>query len=150
MNDEATYRDHAAELTAFATSLVGPDQAADAVSTAVVSAFSSPHWDQVTNRRAYLYRCVYNEAVRSLQRSQMRAERERIAAPRNDVELPDLRPDVADAVRELSTQQRAVIVLTYWLDLSIIDVADHLGISDGAVRKHLARARANLRSVLDA
>lgn len=155
MDDEATYRDHADELTAFATSILGPDLAADAVSAAVVSAFSSPRWGDVENRRAYLYRAVYNEALRIVQRDRMRSDRERLAGShgdetRSDVELPNLRPDVADAVRELSTQQRAVIVLTYWQDMAIADVADHLGISDGAVRKHLARARTNLRSVLDA
>lgn len=150
MDDEATYRDHADELTAFATSILGPDLAADAVSAAVVSAFSSPRWGDVENRRAYLYRAVYNESLRILQRDRMRSDREQLAGPSNDVQLPNLRPDVADAVRELSTQQRAVIVLTYWQDMAIADVADHLGISDGAVRKHLARARTNLRSVLDA
>ena len=147
--DEALYREHAQELTAFATSLVGPDAAPDAVSAAVVSVFSSAGWDRVAQPRAYLYRAVYNECVRTARRDRTRRERERTAAPRADVELPTLRPEVADAVRALSTQQRAVIVLTYWQDLTIADVADHLGISDGAVRKHLARARANLRSVLD-
>lgn len=155
-DDEATYRAHAAELMAFATSLVGPDRAGDAVSAAVLAVFSSPSWPGVTNRRAYLYRATYHECIRISDRDRTRRELEAQAVaqedpvrPRTDVELPTLQPEVADAVRALSTQQRAVIVLTYWQDLSIAQVAEHLDISDGAVRKHLARARENLRSVLD-
>lgn len=149
MRDEAVYREHAQALTAFATSLVGPDAAADAVSAAVIAVFGSPAWPTVERPRPYLYQAVYNECVRVAQRDQRRRERELSVQPQGDVELPELRPDVADAVRALSTQQRAVIVLTYWQDLTVADVAEHLDISDGAVRKHLARARANLRSVLD-
>lgn len=145
------YRAHADELTAFATSMVGPGDAADAVSAAVISALGSASWAQVENHRAYLYRCVYNECLRVTKRAAMRRERELQVAqrPQRDVELPTLRPEIADAVRALSPQQRAVIALTYWHDMAIADVAEHLGISDGSVRQHLARARANLREVLD-
>lgn len=57
--------------------------------------------------------------------------------------------DVIAAVENLSPQQRAVIALTYWRDLPVAEVAEILDISDGAVRKQLARARARLREVLD-
>jgi RNA polymerase sigma factor (sigma-70 family) len=50
----------------------------------------------------------------------------------------------------LGVRQRAVIVLTYWADLEPAAIADWLGVSEGSVRSHLARARANLREVLDA
>jgi len=149
MDNAEVYRLHAQELTGFATSIVGPHDAADAVSAAVIAAFSSSGWAKVVNARAYLYRAVYNECLRITRRRSEQPERERRAATRRDVELPDFRPDVADAVRQLSPQQRAVIVLTYWQDWPIAEVAEHLGISDGSVRKHLARARAHLREALD-
>jgi RNA polymerase sigma factor (sigma-70 family) len=57
---------------------------------------------------------------------------------------------VREAVGKLSVRQRAVIVLTYWADLDPPTVAERLGISEGSVRRHLARARAHLREVLDA
>ena len=50
----------------------------------------------------------------------------------------------------LSEQQRAVVFLTYWEDLAPAQVADLLGVSDGTVRKQLARARDQLRRILDA
>jgi RNA polymerase sigma-70 factor (ECF subfamily) len=46
-------------------------------------------------------------------------------------------------------QQRASVVLTYWEDLSPADVAIRLGISEGSVKRHLARARARLKELLD-
>ncbi len=53
------------------------------------------------------------------------------------------------AVSRLSPRQRAVVFLTYWDDLDPGSIAGLLGISDGAVRRHLARARATLRRNLD-
>lgn len=143
------YRRYADELTGFATSIVGPHDAADAVSSAVLAAFSSARWSTVDNPRAYLYRTVFNECLRITRRRGERTKRERLAMVSRDVQLPDFQPEIADAVRALSPQQRAVIVLTYWHDLPIAEVAQYLGISDGSVRKHLARARANLRETLN-
>jgi RNA polymerase sigma factor (sigma-70 family) len=50
---------------------------------------------------------------------------------------------------ELSIRQRAVTVLTYWSDLDPSSVALLLGISEGSVRRHLARARSRLKERLD-
>lgn len=149
-SDAEIYAAHADELTAFATSVVGRRDAADAVSAAVVSVLSSAQWHAVKNHRAYLYRAVFNECCRITRRGRMRSDRERQVWQPTNVELPTLRPEVAEAVRALSPQQRAVVVLTYWQDMALADVAENLGIGEGSVKKHLARARANLREVLDA
>lgn len=149
MDDAAVWSAYATELTRFAASMVGRDDAADAVSTAMVASLSSPGWLTVLNQRAYLYRAVYNQCLRVSRRERQRPLREQAAGRRPVLELPNLRPDVAVAVRELSPQQRAVVVLTYWHDLPVGDVASWLGVSDGSVRKQLARARARLREVLD-
>jgi RNA polymerase sigma factor (sigma-70 family) len=55
---------------------------------------------------------------------------------------------VRAAIQQLSVRQRAVIVLTYWGDFTPRAVAATLGISEGAVKRHLARARHRLREVL--
>jgi RNA polymerase sigma-70 factor (ECF subfamily) len=57
--------------------------------------------------------------------------------------------DVLAAVNKLSVQQRASVVLTYWEDLTPAQIASRLGISEGSVKRHLARARARLRELLD-
>ena len=40
--------------------------------------------------------------------------------------------------------------LTYWEDLAPQTIANLLGVSEGTVRKQLARARDQLRRILDA
>ncbi|MGB8361437.1 MAG: sigma-70 family RNA polymerase sigma factor, partial [Acidimicrobiia bacterium] len=62
---------------------------------------------------------------------------------------PELRPEVIAAVLKLSPQQRAMVTLTYWEDLSPDQIGELLEISPGTVKSHLARARSRLREVLD-
>lgn len=153
LDDDDLYRRLAPELIRFATALVGRVDAPDVLSGAVVKALASPAWPAVADRRAYLYRSVFNEAHTWLRRAGRRPALEAravwAAAP-DRWELPTLRPDVRTAVARLSVRQRAVIVLTYWADLDPGAIAERLGISEGSVRRHLARARARLREVLDA
>lgn len=143
------YRKYADDLTRFATGLVGPADAADIVSSAMISCLWSPKWAAVRDPRAYLYRAVLNQA-RSMGRSEGRRrvrEQRAYAQPVNHLAEP--RPEVIDAVASLSVRQRAVVFLTYWADLRPVEVGELLGISDGSVRRHLSRARKNLRKVLD-
>jgi RNA polymerase sigma factor (sigma-70 family) len=140
---------HADELTRFATGVVGPSEAPDVVAGAFLHCVVSRRWPTVSDRRAYLYRAVLNEALatrRSLTRRRQRDRHAILAEPVSDY-APSY--EVLDAVRRLSVRQRAVVVLTYWQDLEPASVAGLLGISEGAVRRHLARARAHLREYLD-
>lgn len=153
LTDAEVYEKHADELMRFATGLVGPNDAADILSTAVINAISSPKWAAVGNKRAYLFRAVMNAAAstgRSNKRRQLREER--VAhrdAGSTVVLLPtNLHPEVLDAVANLSVQQRAVIFLTYWNDLTVPTIASLLDLTEGSVKRHLARARANLRKTL--
>jgi RNA polymerase sigma factor (sigma-70 family) len=149
--DDATlYAALAPELIAFAGGLVGQDDAPDVLATAVANALASPTWPNVENRRAYLYRAVLNEAKATRRRSTLRRDREARSDMTATWVLPEFQPEVRAAVDALSVQQRAVILLTYWADLDTSSTAELLGISDGSVRRHLARARARLRKVLDA
>jgi RNA polymerase sigma factor (sigma-70 family) len=148
LDPEQIYRRYADELTRFATGLVGPSDAADVVSGAMLGCFSSSAWTRARDQRAYLYRAVVNEARQVHRSAGRRSLREsRVAVPAM-VADPEPHPDVLAAIVGLSLRQRAVIVLTYWADLDPRRVADRLGISEGSVRRHLARARAHLREVL--
>jgi DNA-directed RNA polymerase specialized sigma24 family protein len=40
------------------------------------------------------------------------------------------------------------VVLFYWEDLAVDDVAHHMGVSPGAVKRHLSRARSRLKEWL--
>lgn len=147
-DNEDIYRKHSTELVRFATGLVGPFDAQDVVTDACLRAFQSRNWDAVTNRRAYLYRSVLNQA-RTHHRSTMRRRiREQATAGPDAVDPSPVDLDVLRAVDKLSVQQRASVFLTYWEDLTPADVAARLGISEGSVKRHLARARARLKELL--
>jgi RNA polymerase sigma-70 factor, ECF subfamily len=56
---------------------------------------------------------------------------------------------VADAVAALGAGKRVVIVLHYWLDLPLEEIAGLLGLPVGTVASRLARARDELRAILE-
>ena len=56
---------------------------------------------------------------------------------------------VADAVAALGAGKRVVVVLHYWLDLPIDEIAGVLGLPVGTVASRLARAKDELRAVLE-
>lgn len=148
-SEAALYETYRLDLLRFATALVGPSDAADVVSEAMLSLLKSGKLLEAENPRALMYRAVLAKA-RSMQRSLFRRRaREQLFADALTTHNPDLRPDVSDAVVQLSAQQRACVYLTYWEDLPPSDVAGRLGVGDGTVKKYLARARARLREVLD-
>lgn len=148
-SEAGLYAQHREGLVRFAGVLVGPSDAPDAVSDAMVSLLRSDSLQEAENPRALMYRAVFAKA-KSLQRSGFRRrQRERRIAERVAVEDPELGVDVVRAVAGLSPQQRACVFLTYWEDLTAADVAERLDIGEGAVKKHLARARSKLREVLD-
>ncbi|MCY7299373.1 MAG: RNA polymerase sigma factor [Ilumatobacteraceae bacterium] len=142
------YRRHADELVRYATALVGPADAPDVVVDAVVTAFASPGWLTVENQRAYLYRAVLNRSLSMRRTDARRVAREERVAVSDSVVAHESSVDALRALAGLSPQQRAVIYLTYWDDLTPTQVAALLGVSEGTVRKQLARAREQLRRIL--
>ena len=149
LTDEEVYRRYGDDLVRFAMGLVGRDDAADVVSEAALRVFTSASWPTVGDQRAYLYRAVVHQAANTHRERQRRWRRELKAAGDGVFELPEYRPEVLAAVRRLSVRQRAVVVLAYWEQLTASEIASQLGISEGSVHRHLARARSKLRGVLD-
>ena len=93
--------------------------AADLVSSTMVRCLWSPGWESVTQPRAYLYRAVFNQARMAARSDHRRRRRETAATPgRPHTDEPNLRPEILEAVLALSVQQRAVVILTYWADLT--------------------------------
>ncbi|MET0627263.1 MAG: sigma-70 family RNA polymerase sigma factor, partial [Acidimicrobiia bacterium] len=134
--DGVVYAEHAPLLIRLATVVVGPDDAADVVSAAVVRALASPRWPAVRNPGAYLVRSVQNEARRKLRADTTRRAREQRVDRREEQVNDAIEPEIMAAVRQLSRRQQAVVLLTYWDDMKAADVATALGISEGSVKRH--------------
>ena len=135
---------------ALAAALAGPSHAEDVVAAAVLAAITSRGWRTVAHPGAYLTRAVVNEVRTAHRRALRREARERRYAARGTTTFADVdpAPEVLAALAGLPLRQRAVVFLTYWSDLTPSAVATELAITEGSVRKHLARARASLREEL--
>ena len=149
MTRSEPYEKYSDDLVRSATGLVGPTDAPDVVSTAPVHVLRSRSWDAVENQRAYLYRSVLNDARRHHKTAMRRRAAEmRGASPGSIGPSIDVRPDVLDAVGQMSVHQRAVVFLSNWEDLRPVDIARRFGLSKGTVHRNLSRAEARLKRML--
>ena len=95
---------------------------------------------------AWVRRVAIRLAVRAMKRERIREVLERSEAPDAIDDVPDL--DVAHAIAGLSPMQRTAVVLFYFEDRPIAEIAHILEISDGTVKVHLHRARERLAGLL--
>lgn len=147
---EDAYRKWADDLVRYATALVGSGEASDLVaeSFAGVLRAGDARWQAVRDPRAYLFRVVCNNARMSGRGRRRRERRELVWLPSAEHADPHADGSVLHVLSRLSLQQRAVTFLTYWEDMSVGEIAGVLGVSEGSVKKQLARARAALRKEL--
>ncbi len=108
------------------------------------------HWSTVQGYERpdlWVRRVAIRLAVQYVMRERMRRQRERLAVETRTEPVP--LPDVARAVAGLSPMQRAAVVLYYWADESVFDIARTLEVSESSVKQHLFRARSRLARALD-
>jgi RNA polymerase sigma-70 factor (sigma-E family) len=113
-----------------------------------------PRWRQVAARgdpSDYLRRMLANGSV-SWWRQTRRERLVDVPPERADpaAEGPDRREELRRALLQLPRQQRAVVVLRHYEDLTERQVAEILGCSIGTVKSHNARALRRLRELMGA
>jgi RNA polymerase sigma factor (sigma-70 family) len=139
-------------LMRYVSRLLPPERAEDVVQQAFVNAYEAMHRGGAElNLRPWLYRIAHNTALNALRDRGLRHDEldERI----DGVERPDqalersqgLR-DVLVAVQALPERQRDAILLRELEGRSYEEIALALGVTGGAVRQLLNRARNSLRS----
>jgi RNA polymerase sigma-70 factor (ECF subfamily) len=89
---------------------------------------------------------IYRTAFR-LANEELRAERRRGQAADAESPPPEL-TGLVDALRTLSPNQRAAIVMRHVLDLDVAEIAHRMGTAQPTVRVHLHRGRTRLRELL--
>lgn len=152
VKDEASFEEYAQArlpaLTRLAYLLTGDHhRAEDVVQTALAHCFA--RWARIRTPDAYLRKAVVN-AERSWWRALSATEVPHGRLP-DRVSDADLAADVVGrdavmrALSRLPRQQRAVIVLFYFEDLTEQVIADTMKISAGAVKRHRNRALTRLR-----
>ncbi len=126
----------------------------DAAQEAVEDAFGAlRRFDETRPFGPWLKRIAVNRAIDGLRRARrLDLAREEAAALARWPELEAADDQrllaVTEAVAALGTPRRTVIVLRYWLDLPLEEIAGVLGLPVGTVASRLARATAELRAAL--
>lgn len=149
------YLAHYGRLAGWAGTLVGDRELAHDFATEAFVRLMR-HWDTVEDPRPWLYTTVAN-LVRDHWRKRGReaAAYERLQLGVTDADVAAPGPDQADvlsvrqAVEGLPERVRMPVLLHYFADLSVAQVARQLGKSDGAVKRDLYDARALLATTLE-
>ena len=145
---EALFRAQAARLVRLAH-LLGAEDAEDVVQEAFCRLYAVRRHREIANLPGYLNRIVVNE-VRSRARRDQTARRSAHLLP-----VPHWTPDAGGdrqaVIAELSRlpqRQREALVLRFWLDLSLADVADAMGVRLGTAKSQVSRGLAALALAL--
>lgn len=139
-------------LVAAVALITGSRAAAeDVVQEALVRAWQrSARGERIESLPAWTRTVSLNLARSGLRRlrAELRAKQRIAAAAPRQTGPSGLRVDVRRALRELSRRQREVIVLRYYLDLDVAEVAAAMGTPEGTVKSLLFRARSALAEAL--
>ena len=140
------YRVQFPRLVPLARALCGPSNADDIAQEAMLAVYRD--WRRVGDLaapEALARRTCANLAVSAFRRRV--CELKALVRLGSAVVQPALTPDDEafwSAVRALPKRQAQAAALRYLYDLSVVEIAETLNISEGAVKQHLSRARAAL------
>jgi RNA polymerase sigma factor (sigma-70 family) len=138
-------------LLRYCSRLLSAARADDAVQQTFLSAHRAIHaGDAELNLRPWLYRIAHNASLNLLRQNgfdhdQVSEEIDGVETPPQAFERGERLRTVVAAVQELPERQRNAIVLQAVEGRSYDEIATELGVSDGAVRQLLNRARTTLR-----
>lgn len=145
------YQDQYPQLCRLALLLGAPD-AEDLVQDAFIRLFRHPRHLRAAHASSYLQRIVVN-LTRDRARHLTLARSRSVATP-VDTPAPDesvaARTSMKTALAQLSPRHREALVLRYWLDLSLKEMAASMNVSVGTAKSHLSRGLAPLRTQLGA
>lgn len=142
---EDVYADHYARMVRVAHMLTGSNEAAeDVVHDAFVALYR--RFDAVSDPPGYLYRTVVN-GCRARRRHRRVMERVRPVARTVDPEMSEIDETWA-ALAALAPRRRAAVVLRFYADLSLAEIAEVMGWTTGTVKSTLHRALADLKEVI--
>lgn len=151
---DVLFYEHASRLVRLAA-LLGADDPEDVAAEAFCRLYAARRRlrDDDASVVGYLNRIVVNH-VRDRQRRATVARREAHlltppAAPPDAITSHADRLAVMDALNGLPPRQRETVVLRFWLDLPLGEIAEMTGVSTGTVKSHLSRGMAALATSLE-
>jgi RNA polymerase sigma factor (sigma-70 family) len=153
----AVFDRHAPAIYRFAAHRVGRGLAEDVLAETFTRAFAALHRAYTTDGslRAWLYAIASNLIADELRRRERRAAAEERLRGRVETQFAQdmgvvTDPELLAALERLRDEEREVLLLFAWGELSYAEISVVTGVAIGTVRSRLNRARSRLRAVLDA
>ncbi|MEP1126636.1 MAG: RNA polymerase sigma factor [Ilumatobacter sp.] len=145
---EAFYDQHKTWAMRFAWLMVRDATLAEDI---VHDAFTKvlERFDSLTNPSAYLRSTLTNAVYERSRRSSREERRLRLvsASELSHAEQPS--GGLMDAISRLPVRQRTAVVLRYWVDLPVAEIAEAMNTRPGTVKSWLSRASTQLRKELE-
>lgn len=142
---ETLYREHNERLLGAVLAFTGDKEVAlDAVAEAFAQALR--RGDAIRSPLPWVWRAAFRIAAGTLKSR----GRERGSMPDGGYEMTERAWDLLAALRKLPAKQRASVILHYYADHPVKEVAAIIGSTSPAVRMHLNRGRKRLRELLEA
>ena len=143
---EHVYKAHYLRMVRVAHMITGSNEAAeDVVQDAFVALYR--RFDSLGDPAGYLYRSVVN-GCRARERHRRVVERRRHLTVPPDAVAAGI-DETWSALQHLSSRRRAAIVLRFYVDLPLAEIARILGCRTGTVKSMLHRGLAELKEVID-
>ena len=147
---EELFRAEYARLVRALTVAFDAESAADAVQEAFLEA--DRHWGRIgsyADAAAWVRRVAINRATNARRNHRRRTEILASVRPVPTEDLTEALLDLRRAVDDLPEKMRLSVCLHYLAELSVGEVAEALGVSEGTVKSNLHDARSRLRSILE-
>lgn len=144
---EVLYRQHGAALLLFASAISGDrSRAQDALHQVFLKAIENAGLGQARNKKAYLFACVRNAVLNDakLQNRNMPLDADSAWFSPPDRDYAGER-NLRTALSALPNDQREVIVLHVWGELTFSEIGDLLGVSPNTAASRYRYALARLR-----
>jgi RNA polymerase sigma-70 factor (ECF subfamily) len=141
---ERLYREQGERMWRSVLAFTGdPEVASDAVAEAFAQALR--RGDAIRDPERWIWRAAFRIAAGELK--DRRRGSELVEVGSHEMEVPAR--ELVEALKRLSPNQRAAVVLHHAADFALNDVAEILGSTTGAVKVHLLRGRRRLRKLLE-
>lgn len=142
---QALFEDERPGLVALAWMLLGSREAAEDAVHECMARYGGRATDAVGNPGGYLRQMVVNECRTVLRR---RGRTRALAAGDLPAHIDSNLVDLKDAVDRLTPRRRTAVLLRYYCDLPVNEIAVHMGCRPATVSSLLRRGLRDLQEVL--
>lgn len=133
--------------------LLDQDEAADAVQEVFTLVYRHiRRFDQRSKFSTWLFRVAVNRSIQEARKYRFKNKALELTESSAQTEPPEvevLDPQISAAMAQMTPNDRALLVLFYWEELNLNEIADSLGCGVNAAKTRLYRARERFKTLYE-